>query len=333
MNKRALPLVSLALCILLLSSLPALASVNPAGTQDTSENNAAALLGVWSGTDNLGNMLVTIAADNRITIAHPGADLLPEEGAFTAGASTILMTFDDGASQTYRYLLSGDIMLLTDEEFLFPVRLTRLSGEKTQGAAVKLLGTWGSNPGGTYGEITFTGEGKLFVSAPNREDFGRAGTYTVDGNTITSTMDTGSEVITFGFLEENLIISENGTDYTFNRKPGPLERTVAEKEEAGPGLDPNILGTFGGMEANLYVEWTFHGDGTFQRYAPEDDFLCFDGSYETKNGILTMHTTQAILKGAYTASAEVLGIAFDKDDSFGYRRKTGPLTRTGSLEE
>jgi hypothetical protein len=165
---------------------------------------------------------------------------------------------------------------------------------------------------------------------PNKEDLGRTGTYTVEGNIIKSSMDHGNEEITFVFIGETLILSEYGMAYALTGKPGPLERTVAEKKKLGPGLVSGIVGTFGGMEDNLYVEWTFHSDGTFQRYVPQDDFLCYEGTFETKDGILTMHTTEAVLTGAYTVADEVLGIAFDKDDSFGYTRKTGPLKRTGN---
>ena len=109
-------LVYLLLCILLLPFAPAAASsAEQVGGVDVPLTSTLEIIGSWQGENTLGNILVTITAENMITISHPGCDLLDEVGTFTADVSTIYVTFDEGASQIYRYLITGDTMLLADE--------------------------------------------------------------------------------------------------------------------------------------------------------------------------------------------------------------------------
>lgn len=126
MIRKVITISSFMLCIMLILS----AHIAAAGAETTLNSapmsSALDIVGTWQGTDSLGNICVTITADMQFTISHPGCDLLDEEGTYIADDSSITVTFEEGASQIFRYLIAGDTMLLADETLQYPVVLNRI---------------------------------------------------------------------------------------------------------------------------------------------------------------------------------------------------------------
>jgi hypothetical protein len=305
-------------------------------TEDGKDSSASlsAINGTWRGKDTLGDIQVTIIAGELIIISHPGSDQPHEAGVMTFNGSTINATFNNGTKKACRYLISNNTMTFTDETLQSSVVLTRVPEDTALSAdEAKLMGTWGCANNDTYVEVTFTQGGKMFVAIPSEDGLIHEYVYAIDGHTLYVSRDNEIEVAEIKFSGDNFLLSEDGHNGTFTRRPGPLQRMESDPETAPTLEDAAVLGTWGGEQNNLYVEWTFHGDGTFERYVPQDDTLSYEGVYTARNGQMTMTVKNAATRAQYMAYESIIGISFSETDSFGYYRKTGPLIRNITSEE
>lgn len=288
----------------------------------------SAINGIWRGKDTSGDIQVTIIAGKLIIISHPGSNQPPEAGVMTLNGSTVIATFYDGMKKAYRCQVSNNIMTFADETLQSSVILTRVPEDTplfTGGA--ELMGTWGCVYSDTYAEITFAQSGRMYVTIPSEEDFIHEYVYAIDDNTLYVSRDNEIETAEIRFSGDHFLLSEDGYSGTFTRRPGPLQRMASDPETAPTKEDAAVLGTWGGRQNNLYVEWTFHNDGTFERYVPQDDTLSYEGVYTARNGQMTLTVKNIAILAQYMAYENIIGLSFSETDSFGYKRKTGQLTR------
>ncbi|MDD4080042.1 MAG: hypothetical protein PHP02_01340 [Eubacteriales bacterium] len=113
----------------------------------------------------------------------------------------------------------------------------------------------------------------------------------------------------------------------FRKVSMPWVRLKEEEETAAAGVDPAIVGTFGGKMDEVYVEWTFHGDGRVTRVTPQLE-LTENGAFLTgvDGGELAILLGGKIIKCEYTARKSSLTFKFP-DSHPTLIKRAGPLAQ------
>ncbi len=106
----------------------------------------------------------------------------------------------------------------------------------------------------------------------------------------------------------------------------PYARMKEDEETAEAGVDPAILGTYGGKLDGLYTEWTFHGDGRFTQVTPSEESTVH-GTYLTGDGSLAVLQNGEIIRCAYSTSDLGLVVEIQGSSRQIMNRKNGPLVQ------
>ena len=92
---------------------------------------APGLAGKWQAKDATGTRIILLTPEGMIEISHEEVELADraKKGTFTSSADMIVITYEDGAVETFRYILMGDNLLLSDENLQNPVSYVRQHAE------------------------------------------------------------------------------------------------------------------------------------------------------------------------------------------------------------
>jgi len=92
---------------------------------------APGLAGKWQAKDAAGTRIILLTPEGLIEISYEEAELADraKKGTFTSSADTIVITYEDGTVETFRYILMGDNLLLSDENLQNPITYARQPAE------------------------------------------------------------------------------------------------------------------------------------------------------------------------------------------------------------
>ena len=122
-----------------------------------------------------------------------------------------------------------------------------------------------------------------------------------------------------------MYIEDNDVVGTSHRLSMPYARMKFEKETAAAGLDPAVLGTYGGRLDGLYTEWTFHGDGRLTQVTPYEESTV-EGTYFTGDGNLAVLVNGKMIRCTYRAIPLNLVLKFTDSTSI-LSKKNGPMVQ------
>lgn len=283
------------------------------------------LAGSWQGTDASGARVMTFTESGRLTLAYQDKANagLDKKGTYTSTADAISAEYTDGTRETYRYLLLGDSLLISDALLQNPVTYSRVA--PPDGAVdPALVGTWaGSNASG-YFEFTFHQDGTYSaVLLPNEED-SHTGTFNLKEGRLL--MDDGTEDldISYSLEGERLLLDKNVEMY---RQAGPLKREPLPETVPTAAADPALTGVWGGMEQDIYVEHIFLPDGRYLRFTPLEQPDTQEGNYIASGGALAILTREGSSQGTYAIKEDGLTLSFAGGEETAYVRRDGILKR------
>ena len=89
---------------------------------------ASSLTGIWKGKDTVGTRLMTLTQDGTLTLAYEDAQsgAAPQQGIYLSDSSSLTVLYGDGTKVSYRYILMGDTLMLTDADLGSPITLERV---------------------------------------------------------------------------------------------------------------------------------------------------------------------------------------------------------------
>src|SRR5690606_11810508 len=91
---------------------------------------------------------------------------------------------------------------------------------------------------------------------------------------------------------------------TLRRRKAPYVRLNPEEETPCVPHVPELIGTFGGKLNEVYVEWTFRGDGRFTQVTPTEE-LTQKGQYIAGADELAILLNGKVIKYPYTIRPNV----------------------------
>lgn len=307
--------------VVLLASVFAIVVSNRSAADASTSNR-------WSGPYRDRSLTVLVTAQNMVVLKDPTGFRTLEIGTLSPEDGAILWSSQSEGALFAYCLTEGNDLRLTDAEkqTLAVINADPLTAEE-QRQSDALLGTWVMESGVPYDEMTFTREGILTVTMPSEEAFSIDMKYAADGGALYVLNGDSSGNGTYAVNGDRIDLQESGGSLQMVRASGPLRRDAAQPESVSADLDARIVGTWGGAREDQYGEWTFHGDGTYAYMVPGNPGLSGQGSYTASDGSLTLRSGAGSRQATYTIESDLLGLAFGEGDSYGYRRKSGPLTR------
>lgn len=189
---------------------------------------------------------------------------------------------------------------------------------KTGGWPPELIGSWVGYYMSTWGCWSFYPDGREVLTNFDWSSFNMIGT--------SKTLEPAHEM-TFESTAEGDFwhLYDNENKGEFRKVSMPYVRLKAEKETAAAGMDPALIGTFGGKLDGVYTEWTFHGDGRFTQVIPYKE-LRENGTYLAGDGALAILLDGKIIKYPYKASKVSMFVEFP-DTTVSLLKRTGPLVQ------
>jgi hypothetical protein len=192
------------------------------------------LFGTWGGFDKGEYGELTLTAQGIASMFVPSNPLSPMAGTYSASAGTIVIKIAD-ASIEGTYAVEGDSLKINrqDGESAF----VRKSGALTRGTTAEelvaatvdaaLVGTWGGEENGVYGEITFSGSGAFSKFVPADEAANAAGTFMASQGSVAVLLPAGAMQGVYAIAGDSLTLTWSGAaPVTFNRQTGPLSRVA-----------------------------------------------------------------------------------------------------------
>ncbi len=316
-------------------------SVQPPGT-------ASGLAGSWQGTDAAGLRVMTFIKNDEPAISWKETDVegvhamsftdggelsisyqdtanaaLDRKGTYTSTADTISAEYADGTKETFRYLLLGDTLLLSDAQLRNPVTYSRLA-QPENAVDPALAGTWGGRTSIGYFEFSFKQDGTYAMAVLPNESDSHTGTFTVKGDVLV--LSDGEETEEIGYeLDGDRIVLD--LDVEAYRMSGPLVRESMPDAAPSAASDPALTGVWGGMEQGIYVEHAFFADGRYLRFTPSDEPETEAGNYIAGGGTLAVLTRDGSVQGAYQIAGDTLTLRITGGEETAFIRKDGVLKR------
>jgi hypothetical protein len=231
---------------ILFFSLFAMVSFGQIGSKIPSSKSG--ISGTWINKD--------FGYDMKLQLSDNGSGVFEEEKiSYTIVGNKLNIKFEE-ETIAYGFKLTGNILTLTGGDLDAPIHFSKQgtapanskitssnspvdktpSNEKGN-KAEKLIGKWTTEGA----DIEFKANGKGVYN-------GNAFTYTVNGNTLTSTDNTGSNVFFFMFLGESLSLSGAGINVVLRKghtgyKPEANSQTASGSGySSGGGIDQSIVG-------------------------------------------------------------------------------------------
>ena len=186
----------------------------------------------------------------------------------------------------------------------------------TGGWPPETIGSWAGNWKGLWGMYTFYPNGRYDLTLFDNPYYNSTGTSkSLEPEPIQS-------------IEGDIMhLSDGEMNGDLHRISMPYVRLNAEEETAAAGMDPALMGTFGGKMSGTYIEWTFHGDGRFTQVTPTEE-LRENGVYFTGGGELAILVNGKISKFPYrTVNNNYLIVYQPEDSRFALSKRTGPLVQ------
>lgn len=237
--------------------------------------------------------------DMKLQLAENGKGIFEDENiSYSIVGSKLSIKFEE-ETIAYNYKLAGNTLTLSGGDLDAPINFAKEGNtnsstktlnsntptEKTAIAekgskAEKLIGKWTTEGA----DIEFRSGGKGIYN-------GNPFTYTVSGNTLTSTDNTGSNVFFFMFLGEGLSLSGAGVNVVMQRGHGgyKAETNIANNNNSaannsGGGIDPSIVGKWCWVKASGNTQASsssskcinIFGNGTYT-YASEGSISGYGG--------------------------------------------------------
>ena len=183
------------------------------------------------------------------------------------------------------------------------------------------VGIWqGTDTAGSK-KFTFTPDGRIDITYEQAGTPKRTGTYTADGSTIKAIFDNGTaEDFRYILMGDTLLLTDAqlGNPETLTRWLPPQPPSIA--------MDPALLGTWGGMDKNTYVEITLTGAGEITLFIPSDPTYPLTYPCAAAEGKIRFMADGETMECTYQLQGDVLQIA-NGDGITEYVKKTGPLSR------
>ena len=185
----------------------------------------------------------------------------------------------------------------------------------TGGWPPETIGSWAGNWKGLWGMYTFYPNGRYDLTLFDNPYYNSTGTSkNLEPEPIQS-------------IEGDIMhLSDGEMKGDLHRISMPYVRLNAEEETAAGGMDPALMGTFGGKMSGTYIEWTFHGDGRFTQVTPTEG-LRENGAYFTGGGELAILLNGKISKYPYRVVNNYLIVYPSEDNRFALSKRTGPLVQ------
>ena len=293
-----------------------------------------ALIGTFGGMLNGMYTEWTFHGDGRFTQVIPYKELR-ENGTFLAGDGNLLILLN-GKMSKYPYTANEASIFLE-----YPISLL-----KRTGPLVQIPNQWKldfpryanaayreefAKTGGWPPETIGSWIGQDFMDLCGQFSFYPDGRYTMTvfespGSNSTGTSKT-LEAADKGYAEGDIMhIEDHGSKADMLRVSMPYARMKAEEETAAAGVDPAILGTFGGRLDGLYIEWTFHGDGRLTQVTPFEE-LTQQGTFLTGGGKLAIFVNGNLFQYAYTTGPQKLFLELPENQRKIMSRKDGQLVQ------
>ncbi|MHC1787820.1 MAG: hypothetical protein AB9880_12255 [Christensenellales bacterium] len=185
----------------------------------------------------------------------------------------------------------------------------------TGGWPPEIIGSWAGYWMGSWGMFTFYPNGRYDLTV-----------FDFPGNNSTGTSKT-LEPADESYVEGDILhLSDHGSSGELRRISMPYVRLKAEEETVEAGMDPALMGTFGGKVNGVYVEWTFHGDGRLTQVTPTQE-LRENGTYFTGGEELAILLNGKISKYPYKIASLFLFIYWSQDNRYTLSKRAGPLVQ------
>ena len=299
-----------------------------------------AILGTYSG--RLDGLYIewTFHGDGRFTQVTPVQELT-EHGTYLAGNGNLVILLNGKIiNGSYKVGDSLHLQGLPDANDLFMQPKTgplvqipdqwrpdspRAPGDhgaayreefaETGGWPPENIGSWvGQDFMDLCGQFSFYPDGRYTMTVFEQPSYNSIGT--------SKTLEAADK----GYVEGDIMhLEDNGSSDDLRRLSMPYARMKAEKETAAAGVDPAILGTYGGRLDGLYTEWTFHGDGRLTQVTPLEEST-IEGTYLTGDGNLAIFLNGKIINYPYIVRASSLSLTYP--DAFKVlQEKAGPLVQ------
>ncbi len=283
------------------------------------------LAGSWQGTDAAGARVITFTESGELTIAYQDAANAAKDkkGAYTSTADAVSVEYPDGTKETYRYLILGDSLLLSDALLQNPVTYSRLA-PPVDAVDPALPGTWGGRTSIGYFEFTFKQDGTYaMVVLPNESD-SHTGTFTVQGDVLVLFDGEETEEIGYELDGDRLVLDLEVEAY---RMSGPLVRETMPETALSAAADPALTGVWGGMEQGSYAEHIFFADGRYLRFTPSDEPETEAGNYLASGGTLAVLTREGSSQMSYTITGDTLTLSIAGGEETSFVKRNGILKR------
>ncbi len=313
------------------------------------QETASGLAGSWQGTDASGVRVMTftlseepgisweesggegvhvlkLTQSGELTISYEDRAnaSLDRKGTYSSTPDTITAAYDDGTEETFRYILLGNNLLISDDLLQNPVTYSRLAPPASE-ADPALPGTWGGRTKTGYFEFTFREDGTYdMVLLPNESD-SHTGTYAVQGDVLVLFDGEETEKIGYELDGDRLVLDLDVQAY---RMSGPLVREPLPETTPSAAADPALTGVWGGMERGKYVEHVFFSDGRYLRFTPYDEPETEAGNYLADGNTLAVLTREGSSKGNYHIKDGTLTLSIAGGEETSFVRRVGPLKRT-----
>ncbi|HLO44083.1 MAG TPA: hypothetical protein VK175_07115 [Leadbetterella sp.] len=224
---------------ILLFTLFAIVSFGQIGSKVPAQKTG--LSGTWINKD--------FGYDMKLQLNDNGRGFFEDEGiTYSVVGNKINMKFEE-ETIAYNYKLVGNVLTLSGGDLDSPVSFSKngasvntknemtssspKSVEEKNSKAEKLIGKWTTEGA----DIEFKPNGKGIYN-------GNPFTYTVKGNTLTSTDNTGTNTFFFMFLGESLSMSGAGINVVLTKghKGYKPETATTGNYNSGGGIDQSIVG-------------------------------------------------------------------------------------------
>ena len=250
------------------------------------------LSGTWINKD--------FGYDMKLQLNENGKGVFEGEAiTYTIAGNKINMKFEE-ETIAYNYKLSGNTLTLSGGDLDSPVSFSKNGAftttkndihssnsktvEEKNSKADKLIGKWTTEGA----DIEFKPNGKGIYN-------GNPFTYTVKGNSLTSTDNTGTNTFSFMFLGESLSMSGAGINVVLTRghkgykaetANNSTANTTAGNNNAGGGIDQSIVGKWCWIKASGNTQASsssskcinISGNGTYT-YSAEGSISGYGGGY------------------------------------------------------
>ncbi len=298
-----------------------------------------ALMGTFGGKMSDTYIEWTFHGDGRFTQVTPTEELRENGTYFTGGGE--LAIFLNGKLSKYSYSAANHNYLI-----VYPSPDSRIALSKRTGPLVQVPMQWQIDTGesaepayqeefaqtggwppeniGSWvgihfmnlcGQFSFYPNGRYDMTVLQQSSYNRTGT--------SKTLEKADKAVAEGDI---LHIEDNGSKDDARRVSMPYVRLIEDKETAAPGIDPAVIGTFSGRRKDIYMEWTFHGDGRFTQVNPYLEST-EHGTFITGGGELAILLNGKISKYPYRMRNDFLVVYLSEDNRMAFTKRTGPLVQ------